>query len=348
MKNNIFTFAILLISLLSCSQSDKTDWDDKTIHLEGELLNGSVLDLYTPRDIIMVDSLIIIGDINQSELYHRYLINGNNIEELSGFGKEGEGPNEFYMAFALHYTNDRLSIYNKGFLRYQILNKSDLLSSDIESYMETKSVKNSAAFHELIELENDLYFGTGTFRKGMFAFYSNDSIVHSDIPYPKDNINTINEQKGMVYQGFIAKQPYVNKIAFAGFYGQVFEIFSYENYNIKRVFSDIIELPSYKPTESENSLEANYTVENKIGYFMTSVTDKYIYALFCGKNYNDNRIDYANTIFVYDWDGNRIKKYLLDKDLSCICVNNEDSKIYGLHTDPEDDLVKIVCYNIEN
>ena len=349
MKNNLFTFVILLVSLLSCSESNKTDWDDKTTFLKGKLLNETDLDLYFPRDIIMIDSLIIIGDINRSELYHRYLISGNKVVTLSGFGKEGDGPNEFYMAFSLHYTNNRLSIFNKGFLRYQTLNKSDLLSSDIESYMETKSIKDGAVFHDLIELENNLYLGTGTFKKGMFAFYSNDSIVYTDIPYPEDNINTINEQKGMVYQGFLVKQPNGNKIAFAGFYGQIFEIFNYENYNIKRVFSDIIDLPSYRPSlESENYLEANYTAENKTGYFMTSVTDKHIYALFCGKNYGDDRIDYANTIFVYDWNGSRIKKYLLDKDLSCICVNNDGSKIYGLHTDPEDDLVKIICYNIEN
>ncbi|MDR1369654.1 MAG: TolB-like 6-bladed beta-propeller domain-containing protein [Dysgonamonadaceae bacterium] len=348
MRNDVIICTVLLILFSSCTKNNQVVWDDKTVSLKGQVLDGPILDLYFPRDIIMIDSLIIVGDINQSELYHRYLIRDNSFEILPGFGKQGEGPGEFFMPLSLHYANKKLSIFNRGLLRYQVLNNHCLMSLTVNSCIETKVIKDAFAFNELIELDDNVFMGTGTFNTGMFAFYSNNSILNTDVSYPDDKLNTTNEQKGMVYQGFLAKQPNGKKVVYAGFYGQILEIFNVENQNIRRIFSDIADFPSYKPgMKSIDYLEANYTDDNKIGYFMTAVTDKSIYALYCGKTHKDDRLDYANIIFVFDWNGNRMKKYLLDKDLSCICVNNDESKIYGLHTDPEDDLVKFVSYDLE-
>jgi hypothetical protein len=143
-------------------------------------------------------------------------------------------------------------------------------------------------------------------------------------------------------------QPAGNRVVYAGFDGHILEIFELtEETSIQKIFDDIYEFPKYEPLNTNgDSMTANRTRDNKTGFYSVSVTNQFIYALYCGKLATEKRADYANIIYIYDWDGNRIKKIILDKDLAGITVDKENTKIYGLHTDPEDDLLKVVCYSL--
>jgi hypothetical protein len=321
-------------------------WKEKTQAIQGQIIEPE-LNILLSREIQMIDSLIIINAANTEPLYHIYRLTKNNqLEQLSTFGTMGEGPNEFIFNTAMNIGENKISIFDKSLLRNYIIDLYSL-SNNTKIQMKTEYLNNSSSFNKLIAIEDNIYFGNGTFERGMFAFYHHDSLIYTDVPYPEDGIDASNEQKGMVYQGCLVKQLRGNRFVYGGYYGHILEIFSIDGFSLKRIFSDIYEFPQYGMKQSGTFLEANYKNNNRTGFFSISTTQEYIYALYSGKKRGDDRIDYANIVYIYDWDGNRIKKCIMDKDVSGICVDKNNKKIYGLYTDPNDDNLKIVCYSLK-
>ena len=82
---------------------------------------------------------------------------------------------------------------------------------------------------------------------------------------------------------------------------------------------------------------------SSIGYIDITSCDQYVYAL-----HSDKTIQNAyssNIIYVFDWDGNPVRKYNLPKDAYYITVDNNGKHLYTAIKD--DDLGwNIVSYTI--
>jgi len=349
MKN----FRIFLFILIACCYACKgnkfaseKEWKDISESAQVKIIGQ--LPINVSRDILVVDSLMIIRDPFSEPIYYIYKITGENtIEYVSGFGTRGQGPNEFIDNLGIQITdNDTLTIFDKSLLRNYLITKNSLVKDTVS--MVTEYLPNAASFsNNFIKLGNNLYFGNGTFEEGPFAFYCNDSKIFPPIPYPNDGITATNMQKGMVYQGDLIKQYKGNKIAYAAYDGRIFEIYEFtQDTVINKIFSDIYEYPQYEPKNTPDYLEANLKKDNKFGFFTLSATHEYIYALYCGKMINEKNAFSSNIIYVYDWNGQKIKKYILDKEIVGMCANSRNDKIYGLYEDADDDILKVVRVNI--
>jgi hypothetical protein len=343
---------ILIICCYSCTNRSnrfvsEEEWKEKNEFIQGQIIGQLPIDL--SREIVVLDSLMIISDAGSEPVYNVFKITGDEkIEYVSGFGTRGQGPNEFICNLSLKIKDeDTITIFDESLLRNYLIDKRSLLSESV--YMVTKYLPNADSYNNLIQLKNNLYIGNGIFTEGMFAFYQNNSKIYLNIPYPDDGIPAANIQKGMVYQGCLAKQPGGNKIVYAGYYGRIFEIYELlDDISMVKIFSDLYEYPRYKPEESLNSVRANFTKDNRIGFFSISVTHEYIYALYCGKKSDEKNLDVANIIYVYDWNGQKIKKYVLDKEIVGISVNSQNDKVYGLYSDEKDDILKVICFNLSD
>ncbi|MDR3218226.1 MAG: TolB-like 6-bladed beta-propeller domain-containing protein [Dysgonamonadaceae bacterium] len=334
---------------ISCTDKRFTSesvWKDKTLTIESQIIADD-LDILVSGEMRLIDSFLIISDAYNEPLYRIYKITDNNqLEYISGFGAKGEGPNEFLFNSYMQIGEDRLSILDQTLLRNYFIDFHKLANPDVDSFMVAKSVKNAANFHALIEVSDDLYVGNGSFHDGMFAFYCDDSVIQTHIPFPEDGISASHIQKGLAYQGACLKQTGGNKLVFAGHNGHFLEIYNIKDTLMQKVFSDVYEFPRYTPEDGGNFIEVNFAQDDLLGFLDVFATSEYIYALYCGKKYGDNRAFLANIIYVYNWNGERIKKYILDKELSGICVNKENTKIYGLYTDSNDDRLKIVLFHL--
>jgi hypothetical protein len=333
--------------MLSCTNNNKfvleDEWEQKSIFLRGQIIGE--LDVDMSREIQIIDSLIVICDAYAEPVYKIYRMTGENkVERIAEFGTKGQGPNEFLFNMNMQMKGDTLSIFDKSLLRNYLIDCSSIVNNDIS--IVTENVKNASYFNQFIKLKDGLYIGNGIFEEGMFAFYHNDSKIDANIPYPNDGINAGNMQKGMVYQGCLAKQPKGNMLVYASFYGHIFEIYELiSDSSIKKVFSDIYEYPLYDDSGgSPNQVIANFKEGNQTGFFDVSVTNEYVYALFCGEKDNEKDNDSANTIYVYNWKGEKIKKYFLDKNIVDMCIDSKNEKIYGLYNDPKDNILKVVCF----
>jgi hypothetical protein len=122
MNNKIKFFRyswILLLIFSSCNDSGKfileKVWDDKTIPIQGQIINLDK-EILLSRDIQIVDSLLIIhnnDDINPP-VYQVYKVtNENEISHIKGFGSIGDGPGEFRWNTSMQRDNNKLAIFDK-------------------------------------------------------------------------------------------------------------------------------------------------------------------------------------------------------------------------------------------
>ncbi|HZH54366.1 MAG TPA: BF3164 family lipoprotein [Sphingobacteriaceae bacterium] len=70
------------------------------------------------------------------------------------------------------------------------------------------------------------------------------------------------------------------------------------------------------------------TEKSRYAFLNGFVTDKYIYLLYSGKNTKADKSFYGEYIYVFDWNGNPVKKLELDKSVLCIAVSQDDKVLY--------------------
>lgn len=82
-------------------------------------------------------------------------------------------------------------------------------------------------------------------------------------------------------------------------------------------------------------------LSSPICYLDVCATDRYVYALYSGRNYKDDK-DRAFTgrmVKVYDWDGTLVRKLHLDADAKVFCVSSDDRRLYAIVHQPDPVLV---------
>ena len=68
----------------------------------------------------------------------------------------------------------------------------------------------------------------------------------------------------------------------------------------------------------------------------------YVYALYSGRTFNEHGMlsHHCKNLLVYDWEGNPIKRYLLDIPLYSMQYDEKNRVIYGIAYNPEGVLVE--------
>jgi hypothetical protein len=90
--------------------------------------------------------------------------------------------------------------------------------------------------------------------------------------------------------------------------------------------------------------KAGVNISNIIegGHFIgLSISDKYIYALYSLKDKDASVQDKfrGNTIFVFDWEGKPIKKFVMDCDVKAIEVSDDEKRIYAIFDNPDPEII---------
>lgn len=87
------------------------------------------------------------------------------------------------------------------------------------------------------------------------------------------------------------------------------------------------EFEAYKNQGGEDVIQ--YTDKTRLAFLDASVTDKYIYLLYSGKKNKEHQSFYGAFVYVFDWNGNPVKKLVLDKNVLSIGVSQDDKVLYS-------------------
>jgi TolB-like 6-blade propeller-like len=133
-----------------------------------------------------------------------------------------------------------------------------------------------------------------------------------------------------VNEAFLVLKPTKDKAVLAHRLTDQIEIFNLKNHEsltIKGPENFEAEFKSFKSNDNEDLISRNE--KSRYAFVQAVATDKYIYLLYSGNNMSSQYIDYAKTVYVYDWDGKPIKKIDFDRYVSGLAVDNKNQTLYA-------------------
>jgi hypothetical protein len=253
---------------------------------------------------------------------------------LGSWGKRGQGPDDFIEAGGVAIVDSQLVFTNrpKKEIIYvsieSILNKEETINVRRESYPHTAEFM---PFHFLIM--NNKKIALGIFKEGRFGVLDAENNIMdcpSDYPFNYEEVPGI--YRGIVFQSRMKSNIEQSKFVISTFSSDIFEIYQITDAGIVRTYlSPFNHIPKIRETPGRNS---GYDMDRRKsigGLVNVAVTNELIYFGYTTKSnleyYNSGFL--SDEILCFDWDGKKIKKYILPIPIIAysFCVDNE--YIYG-------------------
>jgi len=266
---------------------------------------------------------------------------------INHFIKKGAGPNEMFSPpqSITPLTNNQLSYFDA---QARIIYQANYSKPDSIKITKIKNFTNTQTlFLGLIPMAYDYYVGIGLIESGRYAVIDkNGKNVSINFDYPKDEMKQGNNfQKALAYQGGLIPNSDKTKFFFYCISSEILEIMQLQKNGTLTKIRDIhFDYATYRPEgDGKNTIAATIMKESKAAFISATATSNYIYLLYSGRTIgvDINLAFKSNTILVFDWEGNPIKRYNLDIDITTFTVSEDDKTIYAIsNTSVDTDLIK--------
>lgn len=319
----------------SCKESNNRIWNDfkSIVNLSEEICVSK--ECIAPQHIVLIDTLLFYEEI---EDWHLLRCLNLKTGELKGFLSRGNGPDE-----ALNVIN--LASYSKennllqAFVSPEMIylyKITDIANSSVKPFREIRMNEGQYAYSSafLINQEEMFYSGkkdeNDTCRYCVYNFkkdclYSYGNFPHEDLncqDFPKTDCS-----KQLAYQGHFVTSPDGKKLFFYFYYALGFEIIDIGNRKIElRKFYQYPDVSiNHIPQLGINKL--NHNPDSYRGFLDASATENHIYVLYSDKHFNE---DYSSGIHIlkYDWNGNPLKHYKLNAEVTSISIDEKEDYLY--------------------
>lgn len=292
--------------------------------------------------------------------------NRSDITFVGKFGRRGNGPKEFFGIPQLYYNRDNNALYvfdiqgGNHVNVYQI----DLFSTNnIFDESSWKSIDfpvfEHATFSSFVPLTDSIFLALG-------GDYDKANLLSAvqvgikdykalDMNYPDDGIKAAAIVKRGVYNyGGILKHPSANRFMYyCTNWGNYAEIIDNQDLALSSLHLVTADYPIYKVAQDGINMHSeNYTLMG----MRAQSSEKYIYFLpnfYTKEAYlkdDPNRsypTDHLDKIYVYDWEGNPVKAYKLDKPLTEFIVDSNDTYLLGSSVDTESGDIVFVRFDLK-
>jgi hypothetical protein len=248
---------------------------------------------------------------------------------LFSTGTKGQGPNEFIFPIGktIQTGEDWFTVLDVNVMKTVTLQTNNSLQT-----VKSEKIFDQFPVNGFIKLNDSLFCAfadcaTGT--TGNYEYQLKNLSKEGEIKFSKYPNLTGKKFRGdercQIYYKYLVANPSERK--FAAFYSffKFFRIYSYEGTLEKEIQ---VKTPPFQSGDVENR------EERELYYGRPFATEKYIYAL-CS----------ANEIQVWDWNGNPIIQYDLDKEFFAFAVSEKYKKVYLVCTE-ETDLDKIYVLDL--
>lgn len=331
-QKSTFTITILALFLIGCSHKSHI-LNENTISFSKFIREDKISfsDIYEYKDGVagmleLVDSTLIILNVGQG---NNYFLNNYSLKsgQLSkGYLSQGKGPGEAIGVRGIGLNGNTLWFYDISLKKIMTIDKTKAIGNNMIISFNEYPVKGD---HYMIGFKDSLhYFGVGS-KNSAFKIqevelissketneYGKFSIVPNNIPFISFKF---------AYETFIFTKPTGDKIVLPYRFLDAIEI-----YDIKTQTSVLMHGPEgfdvkFKPLP--NGIER--TKETRFAFVNGAVTNKYIYMSYSGRSCDQNNSYYGNCVYVYDWDGNPIRKLVIDRQIEGLVVSADDKTMYA-------------------
>ena len=327
------TLLLIWVGLMMIQCAKKKDSDSQLDEFQSEeSVTFQTIDypeiLGVTMQIMKKDSLIILNDFHGDSLINLFNIKDNHVTKLIPVGN---GPDELTRPLDIQMVNNKLYVYGRNSFSMNLLNL-DLLSCESE--------KVNFLFHaptncsRFLNLSDSVFICSGFWKKRYALINNKGEVINEFGDYPdfeESEKKFDPHTKAMFHQSQFAKHPH--KKLFASCARYVLEVFDYSETEIPRLVLRK-KLGKYNYTHQEGDLlNIDLSGDSDPGVFEIACSSKYLFLVTVPD------LEGKTDILVLDWEGNPIKKLKSDKTITCLTIDENNNKVYGVITDPEDTLV---------
>jgi len=332
---------ILLITLIiaGCvdNQQDEDVFKGKDKKLISTPLVADSVFMRYPFRIKKTGSDLVISDLHGAE-YYCFRFSYPQLKLKQSFAVRGHGPNEF-----LDVENIRFN--NQGDIVALDANKSMITAFDVSKMENTMQINLDRELIRTLDFDliNDSLLIVPDYSgENRLCVLTNQGLVVDrlfEIPLKSKTNNSSNTVVSQAWRGFLDYNPENGILAMVTQLGHVVEIY---NMNSKC----IVKIVYGKYGEPEFIDKGAYAVPNGImGYSDVQVGKNKIYALFWGRTFKDIRAnpdmkEGGNMLEVYDLQGNPLYRYMLDKNITGFCIDENDNTMLALDINSNKPLIK--------
>jgi hypothetical protein len=333
-SKSYFLFLIIFSILQSCNNFNESDINidlpnsldikGETIHLNTKLLN--------PSGMCESDDKLLIFDNVKTGLIKVY-----NLPDLTfnfSWGNKGKGPDEFMNINSDYFRtfNNKLELLDNG-----ILKRLDLLDNTLitNSILRLPIMENP--INRLQKINDSVYFADNIFTDGgnehIIMNIKKRIIIDKFGKYPKESSRIKeNVQKFQVYRKSNISNPVLGKfVVFYTYFGRI-KMYDANGKLIKSIIMDDKEIEMVSLEKRE---------QNKTYFALPYATNNYFYVLRINKNDDEIAKDINNfkpELLIWDWNGNLISRYKLDKPVTQYAISEKHQKLYGTFVLKDDEL----------
>jgi hypothetical protein len=333
-----FKFSWIILPLIffctcTCTMSDNIDFDAPSRELKSVVLmdKDSTLIIGNTNFITMINNYIYIRDLYDGLYYTKY---DTKNHETHRFCKRGNGPGEMVMPSA---TISSLFINDIAYIGLFDVNIHKILFLKEDSLMvKHKFIEISFGFSSIDNFTSDVFILNDSviLVRGGFNGYVCKMYKHGEEKgtymkvFTKQGNNDDFEKVSADGNQFAVSPDKAHVVRITQF-GGLIEAYKIENMELTQLFSkqyfDVICNP-----------DLSFNNDTRYGYIDVAVSDSKIYGLYDGDIVRREDPFKSKVIHVYDMTGKLIEKLLLDKYITTITVNNENTELYALSKDEKD------------
>lgn len=327
--NYLLTF--LLLTCISCKENDITSFD---VVCKIEKYDVLFSDKNEPwglvTDLEIVDSVLLVKHANDK--YHFSFIDVSKRNMLYRWGRIGEGPGEFLdFGSGLMVQGAELMFVNSMQKELNYVSIANLLKKNEDSLIVKKeSYPYTVDFRPFrIGLVGEKKIAVGAFKQGRFGVFDslNNTVYNiSEDPFYDSEIQGL--YRGVVFQSEIKTNDKQAKFVMSTFASDVFEIYNASSDSIYRTYiSPFKNIPQTHKKGDSYAIDYDQSIA---GLSNLAVSDELICFTFSSQSYNEAaKVDFAsNEILCFNWNGKKIKKYILPFAVAKFCIDKY--YIYGV------------------
>jgi len=291
--------------------------------------------LMLPNRIYIIDSLLFVKNRNTEFFLHKY-----NLNTLSKTGEcisFGSGPEEFIWLHKVIKGDSVTWLFDNQKSILHKYNRSDLLLSDsVSSFLK---IYFEDHLDDILILQNGETVGTALnpTRKKISFYNEKGDFIQTKGEYPDfgKSLTPLEQLEGFV--GEMVISPDSKHIFFFHKQTDLIEIYDLDGNVVKRMHGP----EHFFPQVVERNFDGMKKVgsvpnHSRDGYFCPQLGINEIFVLYSGAYYTPEQPNYLmHQLFVFDNDGNPIKRYLLDKSIFNFAVDTKSRKIYGITDTPD-------------
>jgi hypothetical protein len=339
MRNKIILLILTLQIGQGCNYQEKDTKDVPflpslpSIEIKSTLLTKDII-IVPPSQIELVEDRLFL--FRSGDGHAAKIIKTDGSDRNESFSRMGQGPGEHISPYFAGYDSIKKAIYIWDVSLMVMCEYACLMDDDTCTFVETnrKRRENEVLYYVANYLENDLFVAAlarGSDNANYFISLDQNLNVTKEF----GNLPFINDIKGLNLtrmRGVMASLK--NQFVFGGMqYGYIAGYRVMDNGEIHKKWDYLVSEPQYEIKQGT----VTWKDDNKTGFFDLKMNSNYIFALYCGEILSSE--DLAQTLFVFDQEGNLLKTFTLDKRCSRIAVS-EDNIVYALALDLDPIIVR--------